>query len=67
MSEAPKARRLPAHQERAVSVAAGVDPRTVRKVLAGLPVRSGLVRERIEKALRDLGIDVDKEKSWAGR
>ncbi len=48
-------RRLPLHQEREVAVAASVDPRTVRRVMAGEPVRI-MARERVERALRKLGI-----------
>jgi DNA-binding LacI/PurR family transcriptional regulator len=46
--------RLAAADERAVSVRALSDPRSVRRVVAGLPVRD-LTRRRVEKALRALG------------
>jgi hypothetical protein len=49
-----EARRLPAHELRRVSVAAGVDPRTVARVIAGAATR-GLQRERVERALRATG------------
>lgn len=45
---------LSAHQERAISVAAGCDPRTLRRFLAGKPVMP-MIRERIARALKALG------------
>jgi hypothetical protein len=48
-------KRLPRHEELAVAVQASADPRTVRKVVAGKPVR-GVVRSRIERVLRQLRI-----------
>lgn len=47
-------RRLPPHEERTVAVKAQVDPRTVRRVLAGESVRP-MVRDRVVDALRSLG------------
>lgn len=44
-------RRLPAHLERTVAVSSQTDPRTVRRVVAGLPTREA-TRARILKALR---------------
>jgi hypothetical protein len=41
------------HEERAVAVRAGVDPRTVRAYLAGRPQRS-TVAARVAAALREL-------------
>lgn len=49
------ARRLPAHELRRLSVAAGVDPRTVARVIAGAPTK-GLQRARVERALREDGL-----------
>lgn len=46
---------LAAHLLRAVSVAAGADPRTIRKVLLGQPV-SPLARERVVRALEARGL-----------
>ena len=46
------AKRLSPHDERAVAVRAGVDPRTVRAYLAGRDVRS-TVASRIADALRE--------------
>jgi hypothetical protein len=48
---------LSAHDLRRVAVEAEVDPRTVRKVLAGGEVRDVLLR-RIERALRTLKVTV---------
>jgi hypothetical protein len=48
-------RRLSAHEERAVAVAACADPRTVRRVVAGEHVCS-TTRARVEAALRELGL-----------
>jgi hypothetical protein len=42
------------HEIRAVSVAAGVDPRTIRRRLLGARTMP-LTRERIDRALRQLG------------
>jgi hypothetical protein len=53
-NEAKKTAKLPAHRERAVAVEAAVDPRTVRRFIAGEDVRP-MVRERIERALVRLG------------
>ena len=55
ISTKPPNTRLPAHLERALAVAADADPRTIRRFLAGQPVR-GLSSERIARALRKLGI-----------
>jgi hypothetical protein len=48
-------RRLGRQQELEVAVKAAADPRTVRKVVAGEPVRGG-VRDRIVRVLRDLNL-----------
>jgi hypothetical protein len=48
-------RRLPGYQVRRIAVAADVHPRTVSRVLAGLPTR-GAPRERIERALAEAGL-----------
>jgi hypothetical protein len=48
--------RLPYHRLREVSVVAGVDPRSVKAVLAGRKVRP-LTAERIRRALTELGLD----------
>jgi hypothetical protein len=45
---------IPAHQLRAISVAANVDPRTIRRVVAGKPT-AGCVRARIVEAIRAAG------------
>lgn len=45
---------LDPHQERAVAVAAKVDPRTVRRFLAG-GRQAGPVRDAVKAALVDLG------------
>lgn len=55
MTERKDPRPLPAHVERKIAVAAECDPRTVRRALLGLPVRSGMTLERIRRALRELG------------
>lgn len=47
--------RVPEHVVVRIAAAAGADRRTVRKVIAGVQVR-GLVRERIDKALREAGM-----------
>jgi len=47
--------RLPAHKLRAVAVKAQVDPRTVRRVLAGRPTRE-ICAERVRGAISDLGL-----------
>ena len=47
--------RLQAHQIRALSVAAETDPRSVRKFLLGGSLQP-LLRQRIERALRALGL-----------
>jgi len=47
--------RTPHHVVIRIAAAAGADPRTVRRVLNGEDVR-GLVRERIDKALKDAGL-----------
>lgn len=49
------ATRMPRHLERAVAVAASVDPRTVRSVLDGRATRP-MPRERIVRVIRDLGL-----------
>lgn len=46
---------LPAHKVRAVAVAAEVDPRSVRRYLAGQRVQPSL-KERIERALRAMDL-----------
>jgi len=46
------ARRLPAHVARAIAVAAQTDPRTVARVVAGLPTRAA-TRDRIVRALHN--------------
>jgi DNA-binding LacI/PurR family transcriptional regulator len=48
------ARKLPQHQVLEVAVRAQADPRTVRRVVAGQEVRAS-VKERIERAIRELG------------
>jgi hypothetical protein len=48
----PPRRRLPAHVLRAIAVAAQTDPRTVAKVVAGLPTLPS-TRERILRALHE--------------
>jgi hypothetical protein len=47
--------KLPAHLLRRISVDAGVDPRTVRRVVSGKPTK-GLQRERVERALTLAGL-----------
>jgi hypothetical protein len=47
--------RLPEHQTRIVAVEAGADPRSVRKVLAGEPVRP-LTAARVVQALKRLDL-----------
>lgn len=47
--------RLSPHAERALAVAAGVDPRTVRAFLAGRKQHS-TTAARIERALRELNL-----------
>lgn len=46
---------LPLSRQRAVAAAASVDPRTIRRYLAGLSVAS-LCLERIERALGNAGL-----------
>lgn len=46
---------LTQHEIRRIAVTAETDPRTVRRVLTGMPVQ-GLSRMRIERAMRELGI-----------
>jgi hypothetical protein len=53
-------RRLPEHIIRRIAVAGEVDPRTVRKLLRGEPVR-GAAGERGRDALHDAGIDLAQE------
>jgi hypothetical protein len=48
----PVKRKLPAHIERAIAVAAQTDPRTVGRVVAGKPTRAA-TRDRILKALSE--------------
>jgi hypothetical protein len=48
-------RPLPLHRLREIGVAANVDPRSVERVLLGLPTR-GMVRERVELALVEAGL-----------
>lgn len=50
--------RIRAHVLREISVAAGADPRSVRKVLAGERLRTGATHERILAALRARGISL---------
>jgi hypothetical protein len=45
-------RRLPAHVAREIAVAALADPRSVQRVVAGLPTKAA-TRARIMRALRD--------------
>lgn len=54
--------RLPAFMIRKAAVLAPADPRTITKLLRGEPV-SPLARERIMRALQELGVDnlVDAE------
>jgi hypothetical protein len=47
---------IAAHEARKVAVAAECDPRTVRRVVAGLPTK-GLQRERVLRALKDTGLE----------
>lgn len=54
MTARPIRIRLTAHQARKVAVAASVDPRTVRRVLRGDPVRSS-TGARVRTALARLG------------
>jgi hypothetical protein len=49
-------RRLPEHQVRALSVAAEVDPRTIKRYLAGAATQ-GLQRDRVERALQAAGLE----------
>ena len=56
MSET-KLTRLSPHDERAVAVKAGVDPRTIRAYLEGKPQRS-TAKARIREALEALGLAV---------
>ena len=56
----PRTKRLPHHMVVRIAGAAGADPRTVCKFCEGYDVRSGLARERIEKALVAAGIVVDQ-------
>ena len=42
-------------QVRELAVAAECDPRTIRKILAGEPGK-GVVRERVERVLRERGV-----------
>jgi hypothetical protein len=49
-------RRLPIHQLRQLGVAADVDPRTVARVVAGSPTK-GIQRARVERALREAGLE----------
>jgi hypothetical protein len=46
--------KLTPHDERAVAVRAGCDPRTVRAYLSGRPVRS-TVASRVAQAMRERG------------
>jgi hypothetical protein len=57
MDSSNSVRRLPDHLARVCSVVAGCDPRTVQRVVAGKRTL-GLTRERVERALRELGIEV---------
>ncbi len=61
-----KVRRLSRHQELEVAVKASADPRTVRKVVAGEPVR-GVARERVERALREMGLCGSEGATATGR
>jgi len=54
MTNASREQKLPAHTLRDISVKAGVDPRTVARVVAGKPTK-GMQRERVEAALRSAG------------
>jgi hypothetical protein len=56
--------RLDAHQRRALSVAAMVDPRTVVRYLAGLPIRSTCAA-RIREALQRLKLGPISDESVA--
>lgn len=47
--------KLPAHEVRRISVAAGADPRTVQRVLRGETVRP-MCAQRIADALATLGL-----------
>lgn len=53
--------RLSPHEERAVAVRAGVDPRTVRAYLAGRSQRS-TVAARVAEALRAMGRELPTER-----
>lgn len=55
---------LTPHQERAVAVAAGCDPRRVRAFLRGDPTRS-TTSARIAEALQKLGLGVSAPKPEA--
>jgi hypothetical protein len=52
------ARKLTPHEERAVAVRAGCDPRSVRSHIDGKPQRS-TVAARIAEALRALGFTAE--------
>ncbi len=54
--------RLPAHLERAVAVASQTDPRTVARVVAGLPARAA-TRDRVRRAI---GMNRDAREALAG-
>lgn len=54
MTNASSERKLPAHTLRDIGVRAGVDPRTVARVVAGKPTK-GMQRERVVAALRAAG------------
>jgi len=55
MPETEKRTHINAHQVRQVAVDATCDPRSVEKYLAGKTLKP-MTRERIEKALRALGL-----------
>lgn len=51
---------LTPHDVRRIAVAALMTPRTVKRWIDGSPVRE-LTRVRIERAVRELGIDLDQK------
>lgn len=50
MQSKPTHRHLPAHVAREIAVAAQADPRSVQRVVSGLPTK-GAIRDRILRAL----------------
>jgi len=54
MQTKTKRRHLPAHIAREIAVAAQADPRSVQRVVSGLPTK-GAIRDRILRVLHDRG------------